>query len=82
MSELDKTSTKIIIDEEVRFKVNLNTKTKMFQEEEEVVLMSDKELEEEKKKAKELQARNVSLTIKKIKVFLLNCRMTQRWWSA
>ena len=82
MSELDKTSTKIIIDEEVRFKVNLNTKTKMFQEEEEVVLMSDKELEEQKKKAKELQARNVSLTIKKIKVFLLNCRMTQRWWSA
>ena len=65
MSELDKTSTKIIIDEEVRFKVNLNTKTKMFQEEEEVVLMSDKELEEQKKKAKELQARNVSLTIKK-----------------
>ena len=65
MSELDKTSTKIIIDEEVRFKVNLNTKTKMFQEEEEVVLMSDKELEEQKKKAKELQARNVSLTIEK-----------------
>eukprot|EP00090_Calanus_glacialis_P007706 TRINITY_DN16151_c1_g1_i1.p1 TRINITY_DN16151_c1_g1~~TRINITY_DN16151_c1_g1_i1.p1 ORF type:complete len:146 (-),score=34.59 TRINITY_DN16151_c1_g1_i1:78-515(-) len=59
MSELNKTSTKIIIDEE----------------EEEEVGMSAKELEEAKKAAKELQARNddIALLVCMIVILIITC---------